>query len=79
MAHSKNKPAGFFSKDFRQLVTGLLQFNPALRFTISDVIATPWYKDIDNMPSGDYIFEEFYKRKGIISKCNQMQAIEETK
>lgn len=42
--HSKNKPGqlDFFPESFRDLITALLQYNPALRPTMADVINHPW-------------------------------------
>lgn len=44
-AHSKNKPNGldFFSEDFRNLITSMLQYDPAHRLSMAEVKAHPWY------------------------------------
>lgn len=42
-AHSKNKPEGFFSEEFKHLITSMLQFNPEHRPTMAEVKAHPWY------------------------------------
>ena len=42
-AHSKNKPEGFFTEEFKNLVTAMLQFDPANRPTMADIKAHPWY------------------------------------
>ena len=43
-AHSKNKTGqmAYFSEEFRNLVTAMLQFDPALRPSMADVRAHPW-------------------------------------
>ena len=42
-AHSKNKPRpDYFSDDFKNLVTGLIQFDPATRPQMADVLSHPW-------------------------------------
>jgi serine/threonine protein kinase len=48
-AHSKNKPEGlqFFSEDFRQLITAMLQFDPAQRPSMAEVLAHPWVNNND--------------------------------
>jgi serine/threonine protein kinase len=67
LTHSKNKPnaSNFFSKDFKQLITGLLQYDPALRFSLADVLCSPWYCD-NNVPSREEILIEFKLRRQII-------------
>lgn len=42
-AHSKNKPDGFFTQDFISLITSMLQFDPAHRLSMAEVIAHPWF------------------------------------
>ena len=45
-AHLKNKPNTFhFSESFKLLVTGLLQYDSAARFSMSDVLASRWMQD----------------------------------
>lgn len=43
-AHSKNKPNGadFFSEEFKNLITSMLQFDPAHRLSMAEVKAHPW-------------------------------------
>jgi serine/threonine protein kinase len=41
-AHSKNKTPDFFSEDFKTLITGMLQFDPAHRLSMAEVKAHPW-------------------------------------
>jgi serine/threonine protein kinase len=44
-AHSKNKPNGadFFSEDFKNLITSMLQFDPTHRPSLAEVKSHPWY------------------------------------
>ena len=42
-AHSKNKAEGFFSEDFKHLITNMLQFDPAMRLTVAQIKQHPWY------------------------------------
>ena len=44
-AHSNNKPNGaaFFSDDFKDLITSMLQFDPSKRLSMAQVKAHPWY------------------------------------
>jgi serine/threonine protein kinase len=41
-AHSKNKPEGFFSEVFINLINGLLQFDPSQRPSMAQVRQDPW-------------------------------------
>lgn len=65
-AHSKNKPSGadFFSEEFKNLITSMLQFDPTQRISLAEVKAHPWY----NGPTAsmDEIREEFARRKAVI-------------
>jgi serine/threonine protein kinase len=62
-AHAKNKQGGmdFFSEDFRNLITAILQFDPTHRPSLAEVKAHPWY----NGPicALDEISGEFAARK----------------
>ena len=40
--HQNNKPKGFLSEEFMDLITNLLQFNPAARPSLADVVGHPW-------------------------------------
>lgn len=43
--HNRNKPKGFFSKDFITLMNGMLAFDPTQRLSISEIMAHPWFND----------------------------------
>ena len=64
-AHSANKPAGFFSNEFKFLLEGLLQENPVIRFTMADVKASPWFNM--NLPTAIEVKKEFAIRKEMIT------------
>ena len=40
--HSKSKPAGFFTDEFKDLVSNMLQLNPTHRLSAADIIGHPW-------------------------------------
>ena len=44
-AHSRNKLNGeaFFSDNFKNLITAMLQFDPSHRLSMAEVKAHPWY------------------------------------
>lgn len=62
-AHSNNKPPGFFSDEFKDLITAMLQLQPHMRLCISDIIGHPWMQQ--EYPTADEIGEEFGKRHAI--------------
>jgi serine/threonine protein kinase len=77
-AHSKNKPEGFFSKEFMDLITAMLQFDPTHRLSLSEVKAHAW----TNGPicTIEDIHAEFNQRKASIdqeAEAKRQQAIVE--
>ena len=40
--HSKTKPAGFYSQEFKSLINALLAFDPTQRPTASEILQHPW-------------------------------------
>ena len=71
-AHSKNKPNGaaYFSEEFKNLITGLIQFDPALRPQMADVRNHPWLLNED-CATLEEIQGELKRRKGIIDAENE--------
>ena len=41
-AHEKNKVEGYFSDDFKSLMTCVLAYDPAYRLSLSELLAHPW-------------------------------------
>ena len=41
--HARSKPEGHFTEDFKALIKGLLAFEPASRFSLSDIQNSAWY------------------------------------
>jgi serine/threonine protein kinase len=66
-AHSKNKPNGaaYFSEEFKNLITGLLQFDPATRPQMADVLKHPWV-NMEDCATLEEIQVDFANRKNII-------------
>ena len=60
-AHSKNKPEGFFTDEFKNLITSMLQFDPTHRPSLAEVKAHPWYNQ--NICTIEHIQKEFCNRK----------------
>lgn len=73
-AHSKNKPEGFFSEEFKNLITSMLQFDPALRPSMAEVKAHPWFNG--PIASLEAIQHEFAQRKAYIDKENEAKRIQ---
>lgn len=40
--HSKSHPENFFSEEFKDLITNMLQYNPNQRLNLVDIIGHPW-------------------------------------
>jgi len=68
-AHSKNKPEGFFSEDFKNLITSMLAFDPSQRPSMADIKAHAWYKG--EVVTLDDIQAEFAQRKAAIDAENE--------
>ena len=61
-AHSKNKPEGFFSEDFKSLITAMLAFDPSHRLSMEEVKAHPWCAD-SNVADLEEVQQLFVERK----------------
>ena len=70
-AHSNRKPAGFFSDDFKDLITCMLQLHPHQRLCMADVIGHPWMQG--PIASPEAVVQEFQKRHEV----NKARASEE--
>ena len=70
-AHSKNKPRpDYFSDDFKNLVTALIQFDPATRPQMADVLNHPWVQNNDCATLEEIQFN-FAQRKALIDAENE--------
>jgi len=72
-AHSKNKPNGaeFFSEDFKNLITAMLQFDPAHRLSLAEIKAHPWFNG--PVATLEDIQQEFAFRKQTIDAENEVK------
>lgn len=41
-SHEQGKPAGFFTEEFKDLITNMLAHNPSSRLSMADIIGHPW-------------------------------------
>jgi len=65
-AHSKRKPAGYFSDNFKDLINKMLAVKPEDRLTIEGIKSHPWFNG-DVLLLND-IYEEFKERKRVIEQ-----------
>jgi serine/threonine protein kinase len=70
-AHSNRKAAGFFSDEFKDLITCMLQLHPHQRLCMADIIGHPWMQG--DFASEEEIMLEFTKR----AEVNKARATEE--
>jgi serine/threonine protein kinase len=72
--HCKNKPNGndFFSKEFKEIIQGMLQLDPTHRPSIADVLAHPWMQG--PTPSKQEVMIEFQKRHQEVQGALQEEA-----
>ena len=73
-AHSNpaRKAEGFYSEDFKDLITCMLQFHPHQRLCIADLIGHPWLANGD-VANADAVREEFRNRHEV----NKQRALQE--
>lgn len=66
-AHARNKPGGeaFFSEEFMDLVTAMIQYEPENRPTLEQIKSHPWYTT-GPVATLEEIQAEFRLRKSII-------------
>jgi serine/threonine protein kinase len=71
-AHSRNKPGGeaFFSAEFIDLISSMLQYDPEKRLSMEQVKAHPWYVN-ENVATLQEVQEEFLRRKVAIDAENE--------
>jgi serine/threonine protein kinase len=64
----------YFSEEFKNLITFMLQHDPTLRLTLQEVKAHPWYKG--EIPPYEAVFDEFSARKAKIEQDAQVQRVQ---
>ena len=47
--HELGKPPGFFSNEFKELVTSMLSCQPHQRPCLAEVVGSPWLRGIDSV------------------------------
>lgn len=64
--HEQRKPAGFYSDDFKDLITNMLQLLPNQRLSMADIIGHPWMQG--EMATREQVKNEFDLRQKKINK-----------
>lgn len=68
MSHSKNKPEGFYSKSFKDIIQWLFSYNPMERPSIAEIRSHEWING--PVPTHDEVKEAFELRKSLLSQQN---------
>ena len=61
-AHSNRKPEGFYSEEFKDLITSILQYHPHHRLCIADIIGHPWLNSGVPVATQEEVQTEFARR-----------------
>jgi serine/threonine protein kinase len=71
--HSRNKPNGldFFTKEFRDFIPSILNFDPIQRPSLAEVKASEWYNG--PVPTYDQVRNEFIERKQAMDDANMQE------
>jgi len=59
-AHSNKKPAGFFSEEFKDMITAMFQLQPQMRICLSNIVGHPWMSQ--EYPTPQEVEAEFSRR-----------------
>lgn len=67
-SHSANKKGGmsYFSEEFKNLITFMLQNDASQRLSVEEIKAHPWFKG--DVPSKEAIVNEFARRKRLVDR-----------
>jgi len=66
--HSKNKPEGFYSESFKDLMNWMFSYNPMQRPSISEIMAHEWYNG--PVPTQDEVKDIIEAKKASSIKAN---------
>lgn len=66
--HSKNKPPGYYSESFKDLLRWMFSYNPMERPSIAEIKEHEWFKG--PVPKHEQIREAFELRKSLLEKEN---------
>ena len=69
LAHEQFKSKNFFSQDFKDLITAMLQYNPQHRYDIADIIGHPWMQG--PIATAEQVRHEMRKRRNVSTNLVQ--------
>ena len=71
--HSRNKPNGseFFTKEFKDMISSMLSFDPIQRPSLAEVKASEWYNG--PVPTYEQVKNEFIERKQTLDDANMQE------
>ena len=72
-AHQQRKKEGFFSKEFKDLITSMLQLHPHQRLCMADLIGHPWLAG--ETATAEEVRAEFARRQEVC-KAKKIQAVQ---
>jgi len=72
-AHSRNKPGRgkYYSKSFKDFLTKMLNFEPAKRLSMEQVLEHPWFNE--DVPSEKEVIQEFSQRKARVDEEHEKE------
>lgn len=69
--HSRNKPEGFFSEEFKDLISNMLQLDPVARLSLADCVGHKWMQGTTATQS--QVMHEFASRAKQIAQKHQTE------
>jgi len=75
--HQKHKKNGFYTDEFKDLITNMLQFNPNSRLSLADIVGHAWMQG--SIASAKEVRAEFQQRQNTIKTNNEAEAAEKAK
>ena len=73
--HEQSKPPGYYSTQFKDLITRMLQFNPDERLDMAGVKQHPWMQG--QKPTPTMIRNEFTRRQTQVKDALQLRKLEQ--
>ena len=74
-SHEQGRPVGFFTDEFKDLMTNMLAHRPADRLSMADIIGHPWMQ-MEQAATHDEVKQEFAIRNEMIMKDKEAEAKE---
>lgn len=61
-AHMKHKPAGYFSEEFKDLISNLLAYQPYQRLSATEIVFHPFFASQDGVATAQQVKNEMRRR-----------------